>query len=234
MSAGPAAAQSTFLTEEELYSEEMAQDVQVSDPLEFINRPIFHFNDFVFDNVVRPVSNVYTAVTPDTLETGAKNFFRNLRYPVRLAGNVLQGRFDGAWRETKRFAVNTTAGLGGVLSPADDMEGFERIPPEGVIQALGAWGIPEGPYLVLPLMGPSNVRDLFGMFGDAAANPTVEPFSLIDGWGWEARTTLQVSEFIVASPELLRRYDRMKGSAIDPYSSLKQGYTQFRRRQIAE
>jgi phospholipid-binding lipoprotein MlaA len=229
-----AAAAEAYLTSEEFYAEETVNGPPASDPLEPVNRAVFRFNDFLYLRVLDPVATVYTKVTPDPLEKGLGNFFDNLEYPVRLAGNLLQGRWDGAWRETQRFAINTTVGLGGVLSPADSMDGFEAIPPEDVGQAFGSWGIGEGPYLVLPLFGPSNVRDLGGFIGDRAVHPLKEPFSLIDDWDWEWRTALWGTDLIQRSPDLIERYRQMKGGAIDPYVSLRNAYTQRRRAAVAD
>lgn len=227
-------AQGRYLAEEDFYNEEVNGSVRVYDPLESVNRYTFQFNDFLYLNVLEPIANGYTAITPDPVEEGANNFFHNLKYPVRLAGNLLQGRLQGAWVETGRFAINSTVGIAGVMTPADNFEGFAPIRPEDVGQALGAWGIGEGPYLVLPLLGPSNLRDLGGLIGDRAVNPLDEPFSLIDDWNWEWRSALTGGEFIVNSPEIIARYKELKGSAIDPYGSVKNGYTQFRRGAIAE
>lgn len=227
-------AEDGFLSEDDLYNEDVNEQVSVYDPLESINRYTFKFNDFVYLKVLDPIARGYTYITPDPVEEGAKNFFSNLRYPVRLSGNLLQGRWEGAWVETKRFAVNTTIGVAGVFSPADKMEGMEPIPREDIGQALGSWSIGEGPYLVIPLLGPSNVRDLFGLVGDAAVQPTREPFSLISDWNWEWRTALVGTEFLVSSPTIMDSYNRMKGNSIDAYSSLKNGYTQYRRAAVEE
>lgn len=223
-----------YLSEKALYEEDLDGGIEVSDPLETVNRYTFKFNDLVYLNLVQPLAEGYQAITPDPVEKGAVNFFDNLKYPVRLVGNLLQGRVDGAWVETGRFAINTTVGMAGVLTPADGIKGFAPIPKEDIGQALGSWGLGEGPYLVLPLLGPSNLRDLGGRIGDRSVNPLKEPFSLIDDWNWEWRSALTATEFTVRSPSLIERYKRMKGSAIDPYSSLKNGYTQFRRAAIEE
>lgn len=227
-------AEDDFLTEAELYGEDVTGGLEISDPFESVNRYTFEFNDFVYLNLVQPLADGYQWITPDPVEKGASNFFNNLKYPVRLAGNLLQGRLSGAWVETGRFAINSTVGVLGVFTPADNMSGFEPIPKEDVGQAFGSWGIGEGPYLVLPLLGPSNLRDLGGLVGDRAVNPLQEPFSLIDDWDWEWRLSLGVTEFTVQSPALIERYTRLKGSAIDPYSSLKNAYTQFRQAAIKE
>ncbi len=227
-------AQDSYLAEEDFYNEEVSSDSSIYDPLESVNRYTFEFNDFVYMNLLQPVVDGYTAITPDPIEEGASNFFYNLKYPVRLVGNLLQGRLEGAWVETGRFAINSTIGIAGVMTPADNIDGFAPIKPEDIGQAMGSWGVGEGPYIVLPLLGPSNLRDLGGLVGDRAVNPLKEPFSLIDDWDWEWRLALAGSEFIATTPDILQRYKQMKGNAIDPYSSLKNGFTQYRRGAIAE
>lgn len=229
-----AATDADYLTEEDLYAEDLPNAVVVSDPFESVNRVTFQFNDFVYMKLLQPVAKGYTTVTPEPVQRGAINFFQNLKYPIRLAGNLLQGRLEGAWVETGRFAVNTTVGIAGVMRPADSIEWLAPIQPEDVGQAFGAWGIGEGPYLVLPLLGPSNLRDLGGYVGNRAVNPLQEPFSLIDDWDWEWRLGLTASELITTSPVILKRYFDLKGQAIDPYSSMKNGYTQMRRAAVKD
>lgn len=214
-----------FLSEESFFEEDLDEVVTVSDPLESLNRLFFRFNDSVYTYVATPVVDVYE-LAPSSARKGLSNFFDNLRYPVRLAGNILQGRVDGAWLETRRFAVNSTIGLCGVLDLASGMEGLEKIENEDLGQALGSWGLGEGPYLVLPIFGPSNLRDLFGMLGDRAVNPWVKPFSVLDS---DERLVYSAGNGVSILPSVLELYEQMKGSAIDPYSSLKNAFTQYRR-----
>jgi len=220
--------------DEEFYTSPVDESTNVYDPFESVNRFTFVFNDFVFSNTVQPLVDAYTAIAPDPVEEGASNFFHNLRYPVRLASNLLQFRFKGAWVETGRFAINSTVGIVGILTPADDYEGFAPIKSEDVGQVFGAWGIGEGPYLVLPFLGPSNLRDLAGFFGDRAVNPLKGPFSVIDDWKWEWQLALSGTENIARSPQIIKRYKQLKGSSIDPYSSLRNSYSQYRRGAVAE
>jgi len=226
--------QDDFLSEEDLYGLEIENSNVVYDPFESINRITFKVNDVLYLEVFEPIARGYEWVTPDPVELGFRNFFRNLRYPIRLSGNLLQGRLQGAWVETGRFAINSTAGIAGIFTPADNVKGFAPIPPEGIGQALGAWGIGEGPFLVIPVLGPANLRDAFAALGDLAVHPIREPFSLIDHWSWEWKTLLRSSEIVVGLPALLGGYKEMKGMAIDPYSSLKNGYSQLRRAAIAD
>ena len=220
-----------FLSEGDLYGDFGDDIYVVNDPLEPLNRVIFKFNDFIYINGVRHIANGYSFVVPDFIERGAVNFFQNLRYPVRFAGNLLQGRVKGAWTETERFVVNTTLGVGGFFRVSDNFKRMQ-IAPEDVGQALGAWGMGEGPYLVLPFLGPSNVRDLFGLVGDRAVNPLDQPFTVIDDQGWQF--AIGVTEFVAQSPSLMSLYMQVRENAIDPYSAFKSGYTDRRRAMIKE
>lgn len=218
----------------DLYGDDVFVAGHIQDPLEPINRITFKFNDFVLLNVVEPVAVSYQAITPDPVEAAVGNFFSNLHYPVRMAGQLLQGRFDGAWIETGRFAINSTIGIVGIFTPADSVKGFAPIPAEDIGQALGAWGLSEGPYVVLPLLGPSNLRDLGGFLCERAVNPLQEPFSVLDDLDWEWELALAASELISDSPTLVERYKQLKANSIDPYSAIKSGYTQYRKAAIAE
>ena len=216
------------------FYEEVDDSSGVFDPFESVNRFTFVFNDFVLSNTVQPLVDVYTAITPDPVQEGASNFFHNLRYPVRLASNLLQFRLKGAWVETGRFAINSTFGILGIFTPADNYEYFAPIKSEDVGQVFGAWGIGEGPYLVLPFFGPSNLRDLAGLIGDRSLYPLNEPFSLKGDWDLEWQLATSGADYISRSPQIIERYKQLKGSSIDAYSSLKNGYTEYRRGAVAE
>ena len=119
--------------------------------------------------------------------------------------------------------MNSTAGLAGVLDLASQTEGLEKIPGEDVAQAFASWGIGEGPYLVIPFIGPSNARDGLGLIGDTAVHPFTEPFSLVDDW--EFRTAYLASDIVANSEGLINGYEQMKGNSVDPYSAVKNAHT---------
>jgi phospholipid-binding lipoprotein MlaA len=220
-----------FLSEAELFGDFEEEVVEpVSDPFESVNRVTFKLNDFLYLKVLQPISTGYRTVTPDPVERGASNFFANVRYPIRLVGNLLQFQLKGAWLETERFAVNTTLGIVGVRRAADQFERLQPRQPEDIGLAFASWGIGEGPYLVLPLFGPSNCRDLVGFVGDRAVNPLKSPYSVFDDYHWQF--AYDVTDTTVQSPRLLDAYIQMKSGSIDPYSALKNGYAQKRRAMI--
>ena len=121
-------------------------------------------------------------------------------------------------------------GIVGIYQAADHFDRMQPIESEDIGQALGAWGIGEGPYLVLPFLGPSNFRDLFGLLGDRVVNPLDVPFSVIDDSGLQF--IIGTTEFVTDSPGIVNLYMQIKGGAIDPYSAIKSGYTERRRSMI--
>ncbi len=149
------------------------------DPFERINRPIFRFNEQADRFVLKPVAQGYRAVTPRRVDEGISNFFNNLREPLTIMNQVLQGQFKAAASDTGRFLVNTTVGLAGFIDVA------ARIPlarhDEDFGQTLGVWGVKTGPYIMMPLFGPTTVRDGFGRGVDTVANPRRD---VLD-WEWD-------------------------------------------------
>lgn len=233
---GDEAAGDDFLTADDLMDDDFGEAASggppVADPLEGLNRAIFSFNDGLYTYVLSPVSEGYANVVPRPVRDGIGNVFDNLHYPVRLAGSILQGKGERAFKETGRFLLNTVFGLGGILTPADEVEALQRVPNEDVGQALGVWGIGEGFYLVLPLLGPTTGRDLVGTVGDRAAYPFSEPWTV---WlNAEERGIASGVDFLNDSPETMQRYESIKQGSIDLYEAIKDAYIQNRRKAISE
>jgi len=142
----------------------VAQEDADPDPWEGFNRSVYEFNDFVDRYVLKPVAIGYREVTPDFLEAGISNFFGNLREVRTIFNDVFQLKLPKAARDSARFLVNTTVGLAGFIDVGTRI-GLES-QPEDFGQTFGYWGIPNGPYLVLPFLGPSTVRDTVGLAPD--------------------------------------------------------------------
>jgi phospholipid-binding lipoprotein MlaA len=139
------------------------------DPLEGYNRFMFKVNDAVDQAVIQPVAVGYRKVIPEPVRMGVRNFLHNLRTPVNAANNLLQGDIQGMAADLSRFTINTSIGLGGLIDVAKDT-GL-RYKPEDFGQTLGVWGVGHGPYLVLPILGPSSFRDTTGLIVDSYADP---------------------------------------------------------------
>lgn len=142
----------------------------VNDPLEVVNRPIAKFNDTFDRYFLKPIAKGYDAVMPEYVQDGVGNFFSNLSYPVVITNQFLQGKPKLGFQDTMRFMMNTTIGVAGVFDVAQKFGLTEN--KEDFGQTLGYWGVGSGPYIVLPLLGPSNVRDLTGIVGDYYVDPS--------------------------------------------------------------
>lgn len=140
-----------------------------ADPYENFNRTMFGFNDSVDNYVAEPISNAYKWITPQFMQTGVFNFFNNLKNVNVVINDVLQAKFSQSAEDTGRLAINSTVGLGGLLDVAKHV-GLEQN-EEDFDQTLAVWGVPQGSYLVLPLLGPSTARGIPGAIFDTAANP---------------------------------------------------------------
>jgi phospholipid-binding lipoprotein MlaA len=195
------------------------------DPLEPLNRASFALNDGLDRALLRPAAKAYRKVTPDLIETGISNVFSNAKYPVTLVNNALQGKFRAALSDTGRFLLNSTLGLGGLLDPATDI-GLERN-DEDFGQTFGKWGVGSGPYFVVPLFGPTTLRDGIGAIADDFA----EPRSYIERD--RTRWTLWAAGNFERRARLLDA-DALLSRAGDPYALVRSAYLQRREFQVRD
>jgi len=190
------------------------------DPLEKLNRATYAFNDALDRMLARPAAKAYKAVTPPLVRQGVSNFFGNLGYPKVVINSALQGKFHDAGTDLERLLVNTILGVGGFGDPASHF----GIPTheEDFGQTLGKWGVPAGPYLVLPLLGPSDFRDLPARYVvDRYFAPTHYLKSRKTEYGIEAVGLLDRRVDLLAADDALK-------SAFDPYALVRDAYQQRR------
>jgi phospholipid-binding lipoprotein MlaA len=194
------------------------------DPLEPFNRNVDRFNSTVDDLVLRPVATVYRDVTPDLVRTGVHNFFENIRDVWSFINAALQLRPREAAENFMRFNVNTVFGLGGVLDVASEM-GIERTRLD-FGQTLGRWGVPAGPYLVLPIFGPSSFRDAAG-FSVETRGDLIQGIDSVS-----QRNSLITLRAVETRANLLRASSMLEGAALDRYSFTRDVYLRRRASQI--
>jgi phospholipid-binding lipoprotein MlaA len=217
------------LDDDDIYLEATETQQIVADPLEPWNRFWFNFNDITYNYVLHPLNTGYIAIMPQAARSGIKNFFHNLGAPVRVLNNLLQGKGLAAGVEFSSFVLNSVAGLGGLFDIASSHKKVVEVNDEDGGQTLGVWGMGEGFYIVWPLLGPNNARDSLGLVMDYFADPKTY---IIDSW--EISLGLTAFKVFNSFDELLDTYDTMKGMSVEPYSSLRDAYTQYRRAQIAK
>ncbi|TDU80897.1 phospholipid-binding lipoprotein MlaA [Prosthecobacter fusiformis] len=207
--------------------------VAVSDPLEGLNRATFKLNDGIYNFVFRPVAKGYEFVAPTPVRKGLGNFFDNVKFPIRFVNSGLQGKFGRAGKEAQKFGVNTIAGFGGFIRQSDKIPALTAVPKEDTGQTFGRWGVGTGPYLVLPILGPSNLRDAVGYAGDYVLNPTHWGLFMkgdTNDWAWIPGTV----DTIQSSPDLLYYYDESCKNSVDPYLSVRSTYMQNRDAAVKE
>lgn len=194
------------------------------DPLEPLNRQVFAFNEAVDTAVVKPLAQVYDKVLPVQVQDCLSNAFSNLREPSNALNNLLQGKAADAANDVCRFAINTTVGLLGCFDVASRMD-FEKH-REDFGQTLAVWGIGNGPYLVLPLLGPSSARDGVGL--------GVETFLDVNFWieNVSVRNIIFGVRLVNARDELLAADKLITAAALDKYTFIRDGYLQRRRNMV--
>jgi phospholipid-binding lipoprotein MlaA len=196
------------------------------DPLEPLNRKVMQFNEGVDAIVLKPVATVYKRGVPPLVRTGVSNFFGNLGDVWSFVNSALQFKLQNAAENFMRVNVNTFLGLGGILDIASELN-IERH-TEDFGQTLGHWGVPAGPYLVLPLLGPSTLRDTVALPVDRKADPVRQVHSVGD------RNSLYVLRAVDARANLLRIGGLIEGASLDKYSFTRDAYLQRRRASIIE
>jgi phospholipid-binding lipoprotein MlaA len=202
-----------------------ARAQEVSDPLEPVNRAIFRFNDVVDQAVFEPAARGYRYATPEPVRRSVRNFFFNLRSPVIFANDILQGERERAGVTLGRFMINTTLGVAGFFDFASQL-GY---PPhdEDFGQTLGRWGVGPGPYLMLPLLGPSTLRDTGGRFGDYLFDPLNQCCV-----GADEQLGRMVGGAVSDREQALEVIDDLRRNSLDMYATVRSAYAQRRAAQI--
>jgi len=194
------------------------------DPLEEINRPIFEFNQNLDENLIKPIAISYRDNTPDSIKKGVSNFFSNLGEVSTLANQILQFKAEDSLLTLSRFLINTTIGLVGIFDPASELGLTKK--DEDFGQTLGVWGVPEGPYFVIPVLGPSTLRDTAGLYVDVTSNANF--INSLDTNSEIAATSMKTVDKRV---ELLPATDLINRS-FDPYTTMRSSYLQKRRNDV--
>lgn len=203
------------------------QDAVSHDPWESFNRKVYSFNESVDTVVLKPVATGYVRVVPEPARQGLTNVFGNIRDVWSAANKLLQGKVSDGLQMGARFAVNSTVGLAGLFDPATGM-GLQRR-PEDFGQTLGHWGLGAGPYVVLPLLGPSTVRDgAAGLLVDRLASPS----ALISDSGMA--TAVTVLDVVNTRARFLDATDLLDDLALDRYAFVREAYLARRRDAIQD
>jgi len=217
------------------------------DPWEGFNSVMFEFNRKFDKYLLKPVAQVYEKIVPDALEKGISNFMHNARVGPRLINNILQLKIKGTGIEIGRLLINSTIGIAGFFDPAKNWFDLTT-PDEDTGQTLGSYGVPAGPYLVLPLLPPLTLRDFFGLLLDFGADPvnyfvfpTFEVDDLPSLIAHKNRDTTTIAQFGTRVEEIvnyrslnLETFEGVEEATVDLYSAVRNAYLQKRAKAIRE
>lgn len=209
------------LFDDEEWSEDL-EDGAEADPLESMNRGVFAFNQFVDTWVFDPVTEAYQFLFPEMVRTGINNVFLNLQSPVVLLNHIMQLRGRDAMVTLGRFVVNSTAGGGGFFDAAGGGANLTRVDAD-FGQTLAIWGAPQGPYLILPVLGPSTVRDVTGVVVDRGLDPLTYLIGPIQWW-----IPIGLSKGLALRDASFQDLTLLRESSVDFYSALRSAYLQSR------
>ncbi len=221
------------LEDDEFADEFEDETKEVFDPLEGYNRMMTNINDKIYLYTFNPLSEGYAFVVPKPVRVGVSNAFDNLKFPIRFVNNILQFKFDHSIKELGRFMVNSTVGVLGLFDVATKA-GIKRY-DEDFGQTLGYWGVGSGFHIVLPFLGPSNLRDTLGFAVDTAIAPTTNsglkyqiPKNNLESLGYASlyytnKNSLHLGE-----------YENLKKDALDVYTFFRDSYEQKRAKEISE
>jgi len=191
------------------------------DPVEPVNRAVYKFNDTADRYVLQPVARGYNTITPDPVQRSVGNFFDNMRTPITIANSALQLKFDSFNVSLGRFMVNSTAGVVGLFDVASAVGIAD--PDEDLGQTLGYWGLGQGPYLVLPFLGPSSGRDAAGFLGDQFFYPLTYVDEDYDYVVWSLRA-LELIDYRAG----LLGFEETLAQQFDPYAFMRGYYLENR------
>ena len=211
--------------------EKEEENLRIPDPFRSWNKAMYHFNDKLYFWVLKPVTVVYTYAAPEPVRILFNNFFDNLKAPARFVNHLLQGKTKAAGNEFVRFVFNSTAGLGGLADAAKELLHIQKSPAD-FGQTLGVSGVTHGFYLVLPLFGPSSLRDGIGLAVDSFMYPiTYLSFTNIP---FEASAGIFAFRTVNDTSFHIGDYEAFKEAAIDPYVSMRSAYVENRRKAVEE
>jgi len=212
-------------------TDDYANVATISDPLEPLNRGTFWVNHQIYHYLLHPLCKVYKTVMPTPVRNGIFNVFDNLEFPIRFVNDLLQFKPQRAGLETEKFVVNSTAGVAGIVKVSNKIPYLADLPKTDTCATFAKWRIPQGPYIIWPLLGPKSLRDTFGWAGDVALDPVSWVGYGVFGGATGAWT------IAVSAPDTTRNvndkldtYETVTHNSLDRYLAIRSAYCQNRKK----
>jgi phospholipid-binding lipoprotein MlaA len=212
---------------ETVQAQSVEGEVEEYDPWESFNEPMFTFNLKIDEHVLRPIARAYDNVMPDELQQALDRAFSNLGMVRRAVNSALQLKFVGSLREVSRFVINSTIGVAGLYDAAKTEFGIEKS-NEDMGQTFAVWGFPNGPYLVLPFISPTTIRDAFGMLIDFFLDPISYFIPFV------AKVAMKITDIVNERSLQLEVFENVERATLDLYSAVRNAYLQRRAKAIRE
>jgi phospholipid-binding lipoprotein MlaA len=220
--------------DDEDFDEEDDEVVEINDPLFRFNYEMYLLNDGLYVAILKPLAQGYNAVVPKDIRTCVKNFFYNLRFPIRFVNSLLQAKGLKAMEETARFLLNSTVGFAGIGDVASNYPNLNPS-PEDLGQTLAVWGAGNGFFIMYPILGPSSLRDsarfIDSLFLDPVSWLQYDRFGGVD---WEIRLAITAYDKFNELSFQIGDIDALKEAAMDPYVGIRDAYVENRNKLIAE
>ena len=213
-----------FSEEEDFVEEEL-----ISDPFEKFNRKVYKFNIAIDKYSLKPIAKTYRKVVPTPVKKSLFNFIENIKLPLNVINSVLQGKIKNSARSTRDFLINSTIGIAGLFNASQKIFDLQRSNKEDLGQVLAAYKIPQGPYLMVPFLGPYSLRSGVGSIGEQFYNP----FLYLDIEEYLYAVYYGV-DLVIVREGLLDSLDDIEKNSLDPYTVIKSAYTQNRNKKINE
>jgi phospholipid-binding lipoprotein MlaA len=208
--------------------------VQINDPLYRLNHEFYLFNDGMYVVFIKPAAKVYNAVIPEEFRLMAKNFFYNLRFPIRFVNCLLQAKGTKAMEEFATFFLNSTVGFAGI---GDVASYYDNLPPspEDLGQTLAVWGLGNGFFIMYPILGPSTLRDSAKFIDSFFLDPVSWlRYKRFGGYSWQTRLAITAYDKFNEISFQIDDIDAMKAAVLDPYVAVRDAYVEHRNKLIAE
>lgn len=223
------------LDEDDDYDDEYDDEVvQINDPLEPVNREFYIFNDTLYELLLKPMAKGYNAVIPEEIRLSAKNFFYNLRFPIRFVNCLLQAKGTKAMEEFATFFLNSTVGFAGIQTPASY---YDNLPPspEDLGQTLAVWGVGNGFFIMYPVLGPYTLRSSAQFIDSFFLDPVGWlRYKRFGGHSWRTRLAIIAYDKFNEISFQIDDIDALKKAVLDPYVAVRDAYVEHRNKLISE
>lgn len=207
----------------------------IADPIQPVNRGVFWFNHQLYHYAFHPLCRAYKAVLPSPVRTGIYNVFDNIEYPVRFVNDLLQGQPKRAGLETEKFLVNSTVGIAGIFRPSDKIASLKDVPKTDTGVTLAKWGVPDGCYIVWPVLGPKSVRDTVGFVGDLALYPVAwVTYGAVGGLTGASTLAVSGPDAARTTSDKIDTYNTLTRSSVDRYLAVRSAYEQNRKKAVSK